>query len=120
MELKAKFVHDCDGCTLFATDESGDWYVCGDDDDRTVICRHSNKDSDYGSMPVCVGKTVILVGALLRGLVLTEGEARQLLVQAWTHEHDLTIDDYAIAPEDCDSVRDVLRHAVLSTARSTV
>lgn len=112
---KPRFTHDCDECKLFASDESGDWYVCCAHDDRSVIHRHSDDPPNYASAPVNVGRTNVLIGALLRGFVLTESEARQLLALAWMHENDLPFWAYQAAPSTCNEVSRDLRWAVLRT-----
>lgn len=109
----ARFEHDCDACRLFAADEQGDWYVCGGDDHRTVINRRSSVDFDYHSALIRVGNTELLISALLRGLVLTNGEVRRLLHIALTHERDLSTAVRRNAPHGVDDIIPALRTALL-------
>lgn len=91
--MKPRFQHDCDGCTLFAQD-SADWYICGRDSDtdglRTIVRRFADPTASYASSTIgeCRTMSRLELGAVHRGLQLTEAEANVLLKRYFDDQFD--------------------------------
>jgi hypothetical protein len=118
--LKPQHTHDCDQCQLLASDAQGDWYVCPNGGrTRSVICRRSSEPSDYAGSDL-LGYAIhlpVVLGALARGLTLTETEVRGALASVITR--NLPMDVIRAMPDDVDMVSDTIRAAIMRSPKPT-
>lgn len=105
----AIYRHACVGCKLLISDDRGDWYVCAVADyhlqtgtsGRAIIRRYGDGRSDCECVLIREPRLLVLA-AMLRGLVLTEDEVREMLKNALLSLKPERLHDFE--PEDIHTV----------------
>jgi hypothetical protein len=103
--MKPKYQHDCESCKYLGTSKANilnvesecDFYICGNEELRTLIARYGDDGPEYSSTPLfaCVTFTPLDLIAILNGFEFNKYEEERAFKVLVNHfKNSLSREDY--------------------------